>query len=260
MADYLKIFATKQDYDNYIAADYPRPNVSFIEETDEVIYTNYQLPEYILDGIRSSNWSGNEFVKASQYIGRIYIPEGVETVADHACEGSLNLEFVKFPSTLVSIGVEALFSCPKLDNVILPDSLETINDAAFEQCISLSNIKFGKNITDITYRSFAECSSLQSVDLPEALETLGKSAFEGCTNLETVVIHAAVTSIGDNAFIDDSSLTSLTVEATTPPTLGEDALQGTHADLEIFVPADSVNTYKAAAGWSTYASQIFPIA
>lgn len=260
MADFLKIFPTKQDYDNYIAADYPRPNVSYIEETDEVIYTNYKLPEYILDGIRSSNWSGTEFVLASQYIGRIYIPEGVESIAPHACEGSLNLEFVKFPSTLVSIGQEAFFDCYKLDNVILPDSLEAIHEDAFEGCSSLANLKLGKNITNIAGRSFFDCSSLLSVELPEALETLGDSAFAECSNLETVVLHAAITSIGNNAFLNDGNLNSLTVEATTPPTLGTNALDGTHADLGIFVPAESVDTYKAAAGWSAYASKIFAIA
>jgi hypothetical protein len=65
-----------------------------------------------------------------------------------------------------------------------------------------------------------------------------------------------VTSIGDGAFRACSNLTTLTVQATTPPTLGSSALSGTNTNLVIKVPSASVNTYKAASGWSDYASKI----
>ena len=48
---------------------------------------------------------------------------------------------------------------------------------------------------------------------------------------------------------------SVTVNATTPPTLGESALDYTN-NCPIYVPAASVDVYKAASGWSTYASRI----
>ena len=51
-------------------------------------------------------------------------------------------------------------------------------------------------------------------------------------------------------------LTSIIVEATTPPTLGYAALDGTHANLVIYVPSESVNAYKTATNWSKYASKI----
>ena len=51
-------------------------------------------------------------------------------------------------------------------------------------------------------------------------------------------------------------LTSVTLEATTPPTLGTTVFNGTHADLVIYVPAGSVEAYKSATNWSTYASKI----
>jgi len=64
-----------------------------------------------------------------------------------------------------------------------------------------------------------------------------------------------VTSIGNEAFDSCRSLTSVTVEATTPPTLSTDAFNSTN-NCPIYVPCDSVDTYKAASGWSTYASRI----
>jgi hypothetical protein len=54
-------------------------------------------------------------------------------------------------------------------------------------------------------------------------------------------------------------LTSITCNATTPPTL-EDAFAFENTDnCPIYVPAESVDTYKAASGWSTYADRIQPI-
>jgi hypothetical protein len=46
------------------------------------------------------------------------------------------------------------------------------------------------------------------------------------------------------------------VQATNPPTIGIDVFKNTHANLVIYVPSESVDTYKAASGWSTYADRI----
>ena len=81
-------------------------------------------------------------------------------------------------------------------------------------------------------------------------------AFRGCTSLTSIEIPNSVTSIELEAFRDCNSLTSVTVLATTPPTLETDAFTDTHSNLKIYVPAESVNAYKAASGWSSYASKI----
>ena len=49
----------------------------------------------------------------------------------------------------------------------------------------------------------------------------------------------------------------MTIKAATPPTWDGDLI---NADkVEIYVPSESVESYKAASGWSTYADKIFPI-
>lgn len=102
---------------------------------------------------------------------------------------------------------------------------------------------------------FYKCTSLTSVTIPINITSIWKWVFRQCTSLITVNIPNTVTSIGDQAFKQCNSLTSVTVEATTPPTLGSNSFDYTN-DCPIYVPAESVNTYKAASGWSTYASRI----
>ena len=84
MADYLKEFATKQEYEDYLNSDYPKPNVSYINETDETFFTNYDEEgdsnKYALLGIEIANFSGTQFANPTTYIEKIVVPEGVTTL------------------------------------------------------------------------------------------------------------------------------------------------------------------------------------
>lgn len=77
--------------------------------------------------------------------------------------------------------------------------------------------------------------------------------------LKSIIIPNNVTSIGKSAFIDNNSMQSITVEATTPPTLYDKNVFYNTNNCPIYVPAESVDTYKAASGWSGLASRIVAI-
>lgn len=85
--------------------------------------------------------------------------------------------------------------------------------------------------------------------------SIGSRAFFECKSLSTVTIPNSVTSIEYGAFDNCTGLTSVTIEATTPPTLGANAFNNTN-NCPIYVPAESVDTYKQATNWSSYASRI----
>lgn len=84
--------------------------------------------------------------------------------------------------------------------------------------------------------------------------SIGKSAFSGCSDLTSVTIPDSVTSIGHFAFADCSGLTSVTMLPTTPPTLGLNAIPSNVTTIT--VPVGCGGAYKAAEGWSAYASKI----
>ena len=92
--------------------------------------------------------------------------------------------------------------------------------------------------------------------IPNTVTSIGSYAFYDCSGLTSVTIPDNVTSIGDSAFYRCSGLTTLTVKATTPPSFGSGILNGCPALTTIYVPAESVDAYKAADGWKDYASKI----
>ncbi len=63
-----------------------------------------------------------------------------------------------------------------------------------------------------------------------------------------------MTNIGSNAFYNCSNLSSVVIHATSVPTCGNDAFGNYKSGRKIYVPAASVDTYKA--GWTTYANDI----
>ena len=74
--------------------------------------------------------------------------------------------------------------------------------------------------------------------------------------LTSITIPASVTSIGEDAF-SESGLTSVTILATSLNTYGLWAFYGNAEGRKIYVPNESVDTYKA--GWPSYADDILPI-
>ena len=79
---------------------------------------------------------------------------------------------------------------------------------------------------------FASCRKLSSVVIPKTMEYIGKDAFSYCT-----------------------SLTSVTCLAENPPELGNSGVFY-NSTCPIYVLAESVDAYKSATNWSTYASRI----
>ena len=136
------------------------------------------------------------------------------------------------------------------------DSIVTvIGDYAFYSCNNITRIDIPYNVTSIGYAAFYNCRGLTSVTIPDSVTVIMQYAFSDCTSLTSCTIGNSVTSIGNSAFNGCSGLTSITVEATTPPTLGSSVFNSTN-NCPIYVPNESVETYKATSGWTTYASRI----
>ena len=120
--------------------------------------------------------------------------------------------------------------------------------------MQLTSIILPEGIESLKNMCFAGQAQLANVMLPGSLTTIESSVFNGTTSLTSITIPANVTSIGGTAF-PNGGLKSVTMEGTTPPAIAANTF--TYVGLEhIYVPAEAVEAYKAAEGWSTYAGII----
>ena len=155
---------------------------------------------------------------------------------------------------VTKIGYKAFDRLNGCTSITIPPSVTTFSAYAFSGSSSLNSVT-------IDYASNATLGYDQFKDLPITSLTIGShptsipsSMFENCTKLTSLDIPSNISSIGSHAFASCTGLTSITVESTTPPTLGSYVFN--YTNCPIYVPSESVDAYKAASGWSSYASMI----
>ena len=162
---------------------------------------------------------------------------------------------INIPSGVTSIGSYTFSGYYGLTSIDIPDSVTSIGNDAFRGCMSLSSIEIPSGVTYLDSYVFFNCQGLTSIDIPDSVTSIGNRTFYNCQSLTSIEIPSGVTSIEQYAFNRCSSLTSITVNPTTPPTLGSNAFADTN-NCPIYVPAEYVNIYQSASGWSDYADRI----
>lgn len=186
---------------------------------------------------------------------RINIPSTVKYIGDSAFYGCSNLSQLTLNEGLEIIEKQAFNQCQKLTSVTIPNSVTTLGSYAFAYNSGLTSVTIGSGLTSVDEFIFYKCSSITNVSITEGLTKLGYSMFNNCTKLSSVVIPSTIEYIGGNAFSYCSGLTSVTCLSENPPELGDTAAFY-NSTCPIYVPSASVDAYKSATNWSTYASRI----
>ena len=127
---------------------------------------------------------------------------------------------------------------------------------AFNQCLRLASVVIPGNIKTINSMAFNANTACTSLVLEEGVQTIKSQAFKN-NAFASVVIPSTVTSIEWGAF-QMSALTTVTSKATTPPTSNSTSYKifNTTGITAIYVPAASVEAYKANQYWSPWANVI----
>ena len=233
----------------------------------------------IIDGILQHFAPAN----LSKYI----IPDGVTSIGKCAFLGLWDLEGAIIPSGVSSIE-DSAFNSTGLTSITIPSSVYSIGEHAFYDSF-LESVHIEEGVIKIGKEAFECCSLLVSINIPDSVTSVENGAFFKCSKLESIYIGKGVMSIGDSAFRNCVNLSSVYCGAKTPPTLGSDVFtyieeyEIVEEDLKsfeddwfpgssecvgdiryidhnihctIFVPTESVETYKTAKGWRLYADRI----
>ncbi len=210
----------------------------------------------------------------------IELPQSVTTIGNCAFRDCSSLKSIFLPEKIRSVPYEAFYGCPDLVSVVLPDNLKSIGDWAFYHCLDLREISLPKTLERIGSYAFGSCQQLVNIEIPEGVKIIEEQTFSSCANLQNVTIPETVTEIASGAFMYCGSIKSITLPesivriglaafhcyqlekviclATEPPsiifsshgwpTFGTDNEQ----PITIYVPAESVELYRAADEWKNY--------
>ena len=184
--------------------------------------------------------------------GLFLIDQGVlVATALGAMNGSISI-----PNNVSKIGLCAFENCTNLTSITIPDSVTRIGKYAFYDCSNLREITISNSVTNIEPFAFFGCSSITEFAIPNTVKVISDSAFYDCTNLAQITIPTSVNSIGRSAFERCDNLASIIVLPSTPPSGADSMFEMISNVCPIYVPAGSVDVYKAAQYWSDYADRI----
>lgn len=175
---------------------------------------------------------------------------GCVTVLDDNCFNRFtSMSAVTIPNSVTTIGGDAFYECYSLSSITIPNSVTSIGVDAFDGCYNLSAVTIPNGITSISIGSFRNCHRLMSIVIPSSVTSIGNEAFElEDTDNPTEEIAIRNTLANREVYI----------YASTPPTVGVNAFEsdvvGVDATYPIYVPQESLETYKAT--WAEYASRI----
>ena len=216
---------------------------------------------------------GNGAFSGCKNLESVTLPESLKTFGYNAFRSCKSLKTVKIPSGVTAISSSCFRECSSLESVTIPEGVMTIEDGAFQSC-NLNALALPESLEAIGSSAFNGNQSLKSVNIPAKVKTIEESAFYNCgltdlviqegvqtidnyafnsNSLQNLTLPSTITSIGNNAFLFNSNLQSITCNAATPPTLGDNAFSSGIMP-SIKVPLASIAAYKKAYGWKDFSN------
>lgn len=160
--------------------------------------------------------------------------------------GGVALTDIYIPSTITTIvtyfwGTSTTWKTSGAFNIHVPSIADWIS-------------KTHTGYTNNAHYFVVEENVINDIVVDDTVTAIPSNCFRGAV-LNSITIPESVTTIGSSAF-RSPQIKSVTVNQTTPPICGTDAFANMATTCPIYVPASAVEAYKAASGWSEYASRI----
>lgn len=195
-----------------------------------------ELFESIVDGSISGNIITNvESIRANAFHScpniTSFSAPNAKTIGNTSFVSCSSLQKINFP-TLIKFSVQTFYGCRALQHIYAP-LVNSLSTGTFQGCnlliVKLPSLKY------TTANGFTNNTQLKTCYTP-ALEGVGNGGFSGCSNLKALIINTVNCILSNvNAFT------------------GSGVESGTGF---IYVPDESVETYKTATNWNIYADQI----
>ena len=203
------------------------------------------------------------FWDCSGFTGALTIPNSVTSIGNLAFSGCNGFTgSLTITNSVTTIGYSAFSGCSGFTgSLTIGNSVTSIGEHTFSDCSGFSgSLTIGESVTSIGRYAFFNCSGFTgSLNIPNSVTEIANSAFAVCSGFTSLTIPNSVISIGEYAFGNCNDLTEIIIYRANPSTLGNGAFYDTNYSL-IYVPYESINSYKTAGNWASYEDRIYPMA
>lgn len=187
----------------------------------------------------------------------ITIPNNVTSIGEYAFYYCVSLQIITIPSNVATIQMGVFQYCENLTSVSIPNGVTNIGPYAFQYCYQLKAVTIPHSVVSLDTSAFASAYSLQSLVIADSATNIGATAFNSCYCLRDVIVPNSVMDIGSYAFNNCYSIVCFHFKSEVPPTLSNtNAFINLPTDTVFYVPAASLEAYKTANNWSTYADRM----
>lgn len=189
-------------------------------------------------------------------------PEGILDIPG-LIRVKVTTENITVPVTMID--EQAFIDREKITQVNIPSTIESIGNLAFNGCISLTSFNVNSknanfcsengilfNKAKTTLLQYPSAKADTDYSIPDGVTKIEDWAFYDCNKLTVMTIPSSVATIGEYALNFCTGLTKLFVHAKTPPTVGTNAFINVNLAIPVYVPAASLDAYKAANIWQEF--------
>lgn len=202
------------------------------------------------DSLKYLPWHSQNYRNS---ITSVNLPDGLTTIGLGAFEYCKKLTSITIPETVNLIGKWAFYNCTNLTSVNIPESVHAFGLYAFV------GIAVPQPLMNSHFFCFMPREYSGKYTIPEGITNIISFAFERCVQLTEVIIPSSAKDLGYSAFGSCTALQSITSLAANPPACREEmSFKDVDKSIPLYVPAESLDAYKAADEWKDF-TNIQPI-
>ena len=177
----------------------------------------------------------------------VSIPKSIESISDYAFCGCSGLTSVKIPNSVTEIGMNAFSGCSGLTSVTIPNSVKSIDKEAFSGCSALTSVILGKSVTAISSTAFEDCGDI-------VFEVLSDAPLARLSELNTkeIILGKGFEEMYITNWKEWTSFEKIYAKDSTPPVISDSFSEYQKKNLQVIVPTEALEAYKAAPVWKDF--------
>jgi hypothetical protein len=199
-------------------------------------------------------FSDHESIRNCNRLRAVVFPSTVTEIPSYVLNLSSSCKFAIMGSGVTSIG-EYAFGQTAVDRAYVPNA--TLGTYIYNACFSIKRITYNAPSMPagtLNNTGYADVDLL----IPEGATTMGNAFAAYAATLKSLSLPSTTTTV--TALTGNTGLQEVICLAETPPTLAASAFPAVYANFKIWVLPESVDLFKGATNWITYADYIFSIA